>query len=73
MRRGYAHVVVDVRGTGGSQGDWDSFGPNEQRDGAEMVRVGAQAAVEQRQGRRLRPVVHGDHAAHDRRAPPEGR
>ena len=38
VRRGYAHVVVDVRGTGGSQGAWDSFGPNEQRDGAEMVR-----------------------------------
>ena len=38
VRRGYAHVVVDVRGTGSSQGAWDSFGPNEQRDGAEMVR-----------------------------------
>ena len=38
VRRGYAHVVVDVRGTGGSQGNWDSFGPNEQRDGAKMVR-----------------------------------
>jgi putative CocE/NonD family hydrolase len=38
VRRGYAHVVVDVRGTGGSQGGWDSFGPNEQRDGAEVVR-----------------------------------
>ena len=30
--------MVDVRGTGGSQGSWDSFGPNEQRDGSEMVR-----------------------------------
>ena len=38
VRRGYAHVVVDVRGTGGSQGGWDSFGPNEQRDGPEVVR-----------------------------------
>src|SRR3954454_23700344 len=35
--RGYVHVVVDVRGTGGSQGSWDSFGPAEQRDGAEVV------------------------------------
>ena len=35
--RGYVHVVVDVRGTGGSQGSWDSFGPNEQRDGPEVV------------------------------------
>ena len=38
VRRGYAHVVVDVRGTGGSQGNWDSFGPNEQRDGPEVIR-----------------------------------
>ena len=38
VKRGYAHVVVDVRGTGGSQGNWDSFGPNEQRDGPEVVR-----------------------------------
>jgi hypothetical protein len=38
VRRGYAHIVVDVRGTGGSQGSWDSFGPNEQRDGPEVVR-----------------------------------
>jgi len=38
VRRGYAHVVVDVRGTGGSQGNWDSFGPNEQRDGVATVR-----------------------------------
>jgi uncharacterized protein len=41
VKRGYAHVVVDVRGTGSSQGNWDSFGPNEQRDGAEMVRWAA--------------------------------
>jgi putative CocE/NonD family hydrolase len=38
VKRGYAHIVVDVRGTGGSQGNWDSFGPNEQRDGPEVVR-----------------------------------
>jgi len=37
VERGYVHVVVDVRGTGSSQGSWDSFGPNEQRDGAEVV------------------------------------
>src|SRR5882672_3675576 len=35
--RGYVHIVVDVRGTGSSQGSWDSFGPAEQRDGAEVV------------------------------------
>jgi uncharacterized protein len=37
VQRGYVHVVVDVRGTGSSAGQWDSFGPNEQRDGKEMV------------------------------------
>src|SRR3954454_16111385 len=35
--RGYVHVIVDVRGTGGSQGSWDSFGPAEQQDGPEVV------------------------------------
>ncbi|WP_018133056.1 CocE/NonD family hydrolase [Effusibacillus pohliae] len=37
VERGYAHVVVDVRGTGGSQGVWESFGEAEQRDGYELV------------------------------------
>ena len=34
---GYAEIVVEVRGTGGSEGYWDSFGPREQQDGAELV------------------------------------
>jgi hypothetical protein len=38
VERGYAVVTVDVRGTGASGGVWDSFGPNEQRDGAAVVR-----------------------------------
>ena len=37
VQRGYVHVVVDVRGTGGSEGTWDSFGPAEQADGPEIV------------------------------------
>lgn len=37
IKRGYVHVVVDVRGTGSSQGTWDSFGPSEQGDGKELV------------------------------------
>lgn len=37
VQRGYVHVVVDVRGTGGSEGSWDSFGPAEQRDGYDLV------------------------------------
>lgn len=37
IKRGYAHMIVDVRGTGSSQGSWDSFGLNEQQDGKELV------------------------------------
>jgi predicted acyl esterase len=35
--RGYAHVIVDVRGTNDSEGEWDMFGPEEQRDVVEMI------------------------------------
>jgi putative CocE/NonD family hydrolase len=38
VRHGYVQVVADVRGTGSSEGSWDSFGSREQRDGAELVR-----------------------------------
>ncbi|HEX6489442.1 MAG TPA: CocE/NonD family hydrolase [Candidatus Dormibacteraeota bacterium] len=38
---GYAEVVADVRGTGSSEGYWDSFGAREQQDGAELVRYAA--------------------------------
>ncbi len=38
VQRGYVQVVADVRGTGSSQGSWDSFGSREQKDGAELVR-----------------------------------
>jgi len=37
QKRGYVQVIVDVRGTGSSQGTWDSTGPSEQRDGYEVV------------------------------------
>ncbi|MCA0988446.1 CocE/NonD family hydrolase [Guptibacillus algicola] len=37
IKRGYVHVVVDVRGTGSSEGAWDSFGQLEQGDGKELV------------------------------------
>jgi uncharacterized protein len=36
-RRGYVVVIVDVRGSGGSGGQWQSFNDREQRDGYEMV------------------------------------
>jgi putative CocE/NonD family hydrolase len=38
---GYAMVVVDVRGTGSSEGMWDSFGPKEQQDGVTLVQWAA--------------------------------
>jgi len=41
IERGYVQVIVDVRGTGSSEGTWDSFGAREQRDGAELVRWAA--------------------------------
>jgi len=34
---GYIEVEVDVRGTGSSEGYWDSLGPREQQDGAELA------------------------------------
>lgn len=37
VQRGYANVVVDVRGTGQSQGSWEAFGEDEQADYAETV------------------------------------
>ncbi|EIT71078.1 MULTISPECIES: CocE/NonD family hydrolase [Hydrocarboniphaga] len=37
VQRGYANVVVDVRGTGQSQGSWEAFGADEQADYAETV------------------------------------
>jgi uncharacterized protein len=41
IQRGYAYVVVDVRGTGSSHGQWTSFGAREQADGPEIVRWAA--------------------------------
>ena len=37
VTRGYAHVVVDVRGTGNSGGNWEAFGVREQADYLEVV------------------------------------
>ena len=37
VERGYVQVIADVRGTGSSEGAWDSFGSREQRDGFELV------------------------------------
>ncbi|HEX6389964.1 MAG TPA: CocE/NonD family hydrolase [Solirubrobacteraceae bacterium] len=37
VRNGYITMTVDVRGTGNSEGSWDSFGPREQRDAGEVI------------------------------------
>ena len=41
VTRGYVQVIVDVRGTGGSEGTWRSFDTREQLDGGEVVRWAA--------------------------------
>ncbi|MFN2594533.1 MAG: CocE/NonD family hydrolase [Actinomycetota bacterium] len=38
IQRGYAQVIADVRGTGSSEGEWDSFGAREQKDGYELAK-----------------------------------
>lgn len=37
VRHGYAHLSVDVRGTGMSGGTWEAFGENEQADYLEVI------------------------------------
>ncbi|AXQ31403.1 CocE/NonD family hydrolase [Solimonas sp. K1W22B-7] len=37
VQRGYAHVAVDVRGTGVSEGDWEAFSEREQLDYKEVM------------------------------------
>ena len=37
VRSGYTQIVVDVRGTGTSQGKWDVFGNREQKDTLEVL------------------------------------
>jgi putative CocE/NonD family hydrolase len=37
VTRGYVQVIAEVRGTGSSEGTWDSFGTREQIDGGELV------------------------------------
>ncbi len=37
VEHGYVQVIADVRGTGSSEGTWDSFGAREQRDGYDLA------------------------------------
>lgn len=41
VQRGYVQVIVDVRGTGSSAGQWQSFSYREQQDGYEIVQWAA--------------------------------
>ena len=43
-QHGYAEIAVDVRGTGSSEGYWDSFGPREQKDSVALVNYAASRA-----------------------------
>ncbi len=37
VKRGYARLTVDARGTGSSEGVWEAFGPRETKDYGEVV------------------------------------
>jgi predicted acyl esterase len=37
VTRGYVHVIVDVRGSGDSEGEFENFGLKEQEDGYDLV------------------------------------
>ncbi|HEY1593224.1 MAG TPA: CocE/NonD family hydrolase [Solirubrobacteraceae bacterium] len=37
VEHGFVQVIADARGTGSSEGSWDSFGPREQLDGYELA------------------------------------
>ncbi len=37
VERGYAHLTVDARGTGSSEGVWSAFGKREDKDAGEIV------------------------------------
>ena len=37
VEHGYVQAIADARGTGSSEGTWDSFGPREQLDGYELA------------------------------------
>ncbi|MFL5911325.1 MAG: CocE/NonD family hydrolase [Gaiellaceae bacterium] len=38
VHHGYVQVLVDARGTGSSEGEWNSFAPEEQRDSYDLAR-----------------------------------
>jgi predicted acyl esterase len=37
VKRGYVHVIADVRGSGDSEGEYNFQGPDEQKDGYELI------------------------------------
>ena len=59
VKRGYAQLTVDARGTGSSEGQWNAFDKRENQDARRGDDLGAQAALEQRQHRDDRCVLHG--------------
>ena len=65
--KGYAVMLVDDRGTGASQGKWDSWGERTQLDYRDVLDWIQAAAVVERLGRDDRRLVHGHHLAARRR------
>ena len=57
MKRGYAYVMVDLRGFGSSTGCLDWGGPGEQSDVVSGDPLGGHAVVVDRQGRHVRQVL----------------
>ena len=60
VKRGYAQLTVDARGTGSSEGQWNAFDKRENKDAAEVMTWAHAATVEQRPDRDDRRLLHGD-------------
>ena len=65
-------VIADARGTGSSEGTWDSFGPREREDGFDLAEWTRSPAVERRPGRPARHLIRRDQPVPHRRAAAAG-
>ena len=57
----YNHLLVQIRGTGDSDGGFDALGPRTQKDVAEVLALGVRPAVERRPPRPERLLGQRDH------------
>ena len=63
VEHGYVQVIADVRGTGSSEGTWESFAPARAAGRLRARRVDPDAAVERRADRAARDFVRRDQPA----------